>query len=160
MPQGTEQRKVRSDLKTQVLSLLLLFGIAGSASAATPGQTICQSDSCATRFETVDYSVSKPDAGKIDKTLQDRESLKKSSMALTSKKDTTVRRDQYLESDLELPAFDEDESDPVARLLERRSLQKDSDEEETDTPTIKSALPGVDAEELRLFREKMYRTDI
>ena len=160
MPHGTEQRKRRADLKSQVLSLLLVFGVAGPASAST-GHTICQSDNCATRFKAVDYSVVKKDAAKIDKTLQDREALKKSSMALTSKQDTTVRRDQYLKSDLELPDFDRDSSDPVARLLERRSLKKDSETEtDAETPAMKSALPGLDAESLRLFREKMYRTDI
>ena len=158
MPHGTEQRKVRADLKTQVLSLLLLLGVAGSASAA-PGHSICQSDSCAERFETVDYTVSEDDAAKSEESIKDREVLKQSSLALTTRQDTTVRREQFLNPDLKLPVFDDETTDPVARLLERRALEK-TEEAEQEVPAMKSALPGVDAEELRLFREKMYRTDI
>ncbi|MEM1173976.1 MAG: hypothetical protein AAGA33_13920 [Pseudomonadota bacterium] len=160
MPRSSEQRTVRADLTTQVLSLLLLFGVAGSASASSTGHTVCQSDACAIRAQQVDYTITRDKTPEIAKSAEDRESLKKSSLALSTERDTTVLRDQYVQSDLELPAFDDDVTDPVARLLERRSLQKDEDVETTETPAMKSALPGVDAEELRLFREKMYRTDI
>ena len=159
MPQASTQRTVRADLKTQVLSLLLLLGAAGSASAATTGHTVCQSDACMARAQKVDYTTSRQKSPKITKAAEDRESLKKSSLALTTERDTTVLRDQYVQSDLVLPKFDDDVTDPVARLLERRSLQKNQGAD-SDTPVMKSTLPGVDAEELRLFREKMYRTDI
>ncbi len=158
MPRSSEQRNVRADLKTQVLSLLLLFGVAGSASAAT-GNSICQSESCVVRAQKVDYTITRDKTPEIAKSAEDRDSLKKSSLALSTERDTTVLRDQYVQSDLELPKFDDEVTDPVARLLERRSLQKNQDVE-SETPAMKSALPGVDAEELRLFREKMYRTDI
>ena len=158
MPQATEQRRVRADLKTQVLSLLLLFGAAGSASAST-GHSVCQSENCVVRAQKVDYTITREKAPPLRESAEDRESLKKSSLALSTKRDTTVLRDQYVQSDLELPAFDEELTDPVARLLERRSLQKDQGVD-AEAPAMKSSLPGVDEEELRLFREKMYRTDI
>ena len=158
MPQATEQRRVRADLKTQVLSLLLLFGAAGSASAST-GHSVCQSENCVVRAQKVDYTITREKAPPLRESTEDRESLKKSSLALSTKRDTTVLRDQYVQSDLELPAFDEELTDPVARLLERRSLQKDQGVD-AEAPAMKSSLPGVDEEELRLFREKMYRTDI
>ncbi|MEM6512359.1 MAG: hypothetical protein AAF660_05060 [Pseudomonadota bacterium] len=155
MPYNSEQRTENANLKTQVLSLLLLFGVAGPASAAN---LHCPSESSAPRVQTVDYTITRDRSPEHVKSVKDPETLKKTALALGTDRDTTVLRDDYVQSDLELPELDDDVTDPVARLLERRSLQKN--QPESSTPEMKSALPGVDAEALRLFREKMYRTDI
>ncbi len=160
------QRSKRADLKTQVAAAVLLLATGGTASAAT-GASICQSDSCADRIRVVDYeakSRSVRDLKAEKETLQDTEELASTTIPLTADKDTSVRRDIFLESDLDLPqieeASDSEEPDPVARLLERRLLQRDQEKAGEEEPLMKSALPGLEAEELRIFKRKMHRTDI
>ena len=161
-----KQRSNRADLKSQVAAVLLLLAVGGTASAAT-GASICQSDDCVNQIRVVDYeakSRSVRDLKAEKESLKDTEDLASSTIPLTADKDTSVRRDIFLQSDLDLPKVEEsvdgEKPDPVARLLERRLLQRDQEKAGDDQNLMKSALPGLEAEEVRIFKRKMHRTDI
>jgi len=129
----TEGRRIRP----AVAGLIMLF-MAGLAAAAN-GTKNCPGSKC---------------NASEDEFQDDRPTLS-STVPLTSLRDTTVLRNDN-PSDLDPEASEADSA--VARLLERRGLERDAAEDAQSDAQGK--LPGLNPEMLRLFRSRMYRTDI
>ena len=138
MPNASTTR-CRRDLPTVIGVVLMLA--AGLAAAAT-GTKPCKSNDC------------KPVADEL--ASETRVPALSSSVPLTTLRDTTVLRD---EDDANLDSPESDRASAVARLLERRDLQRAAEQNGENTES-QGRLPGMNPEVLRLFRGRMYRTDI
>lgn len=108
----------------------------------------------------VDYD-SAPSSDTTTDLLRDAPGIDAKPLVLTPRIDTTIRRDDNVGADIELPTERPLNSAPdaAALLLERRDarLKESADEAPAEMNT---ELPGMDQDEMMQFREQMYRTDI
>ncbi|MDJ0760764.1 MAG: hypothetical protein QNJ19_15315 [Woeseiaceae bacterium] len=148
--------------KRPLLVLVALLGCQLDAVAAT-GVSACDNDiqtAAASELKLVDYSDKRTTSASSE-LLKEPPAIESSALPLTSRRDTTVLRDDHVKSDLQLPVEKPMDVDPdaAAILLERRHsrLRKTSDDEASEMNT---RLPGMDENEMLQFRQQMYRTDI
>lgn len=150
-----------SACKRSFLLVAVALGCQFEALAAT-SVTACDErmqTTAAAELTLVDYEKTR--SSDAEPGLRDASAIDTKALILTPKVDTTVRRDDHVSSDLELPTDDAMDADPgaAALLLERRNarLREASD----DAPAeMNTELPGMDQNEMLRFREQMYRTDI
>lgn len=143
------------------LLIAVVLGYQGDAAAAT-GITACDDHvrtASAAELTLVDYEKAR--SSDTATTLHDTAAIDAKALILTPKVDTTVRRDDRVNADVELPTNDSVDVDPgaAALLLERRNarLREAANEAPAEMNT---ELPGMDQSEMLRFREQMYRTDI
>lgn len=145
------------------IALLLLTGTSFHAVAAT-GFSACsgeKSPADAISARLVDYNS--PALADDPSDLRDSPSaINASQIPLTASVDTTIRRDDAVKSDLELPIADErqleQKPDAAALLLERRNAQLETEDDEL--PEVTTRFPGMNSDEMVQLRNNMYRTDI
>jgi hypothetical protein len=140
MPNASTTRCRR---KLPALTGLVLTLAAGLAAAATGTNTRpCKADDCKPVTDTL--------------STEHRVPALSSTVPLTTLRDTTVLRD---DDGSGIDPSKGDTASAVAQLLERRDLQRAA-EQDDEAAESQGRLPGLNPEVLRLFRGRMYRTDI
>lgn len=151
-----------SAYRRSFLLIVVILGCQLNAVAAT-GVTACDEripTTASSNLTLVDYDKARA-SDATPELLRDAAAIDAKSLVLTPKVDTTVRREDHVNADLELPTDESLEAEPDAAtlLLERRNarLREAANEAPAEMNT---ELPGMDQNEMLQFREQMYRTDI
>ncbi len=153
MTEGRTERSTERRIVGHALAFSLLISLSSGASASNGLPDCGLTDDAPLKATTVDYETKTKDADDDLLLRDDVASIQ--SIALTKSVDTSVPR-KIPETDLKLDTASKDNA--AARLAEERQQERLKQEESE--ARVRTALPGIAVDSIRVVRGRMFRTDI